>query len=180
MRRTELKLHQRQAIEQNTPTFVIIDEGQQTFSHVVLWNIDFKAIVSDRTGQPFYIIIACSYGSAISSVFVSHNSIPISLSEVNRINLRPTDVVCWKDVKPLGLLFDKDELPQLYELWVKAKRMPPIDTELQDLIYRWSEGYIAVVSAMVTLISVKVSLSETFTLSDLPYIFIITVENSTR
>ncbi|KAJ7506542.1 hypothetical protein B0H11DRAFT_2219241 [Mycena galericulata] len=145
----------RRCFENEIQTVVLIDEGQTTYTDFTLWNTYFKMWAGDLPG-PFGVIVACVYGSVTQEMrtIIPHTS--FILEHRQRIGLRPevyTDIPLGRPSdKALGLLFDKEELEELYALAVAAKVMPPIDEPLKQLIFHWTEGYISIVSVIAKLI----------------------------
>ncbi|KAJ7654819.1 hypothetical protein B0H17DRAFT_1146619 [Mycena rosella] len=134
------------AYETRTETVILIDEGQATYTDLILWNTYFKIWAGHIPG-PFSVIIACAHASPRT---ITSGPYPqIVLEERQKIGLHPQE---GPTDTPLGLLFDKMELDELYALAVAAKAMPLIDEPLKESIFQWTEGYIAVVCAITKMI----------------------------
>ncbi|KAJ7109936.1 hypothetical protein C8R44DRAFT_800978 [Mycena epipterygia] len=144
----ELCGYRNSALSTRNETVILIDEGQASYLDLTLWNTFFKAWAADVPG-PFRIIIACSYGSVTPHVMTSGPYTPISLQNSQRIGLRRSSD------SSLALLFDKAEVDELFALAVDKKVIPRIDEPLRELIFRWTDGYISVVTAILKMITRK-------------------------
>ncbi|KAJ7777464.1 hypothetical protein B0H16DRAFT_1505609 [Mycena metata] len=146
---------QKESLKTNTRTVILIDEGQASYGDVMLWNSQFKIYAGHPFG-PFNIIIACTYGISISPEIMDPRIPYIRLGAKQNIGLRreedPPGYRAENSDTPLAILFDNEELDELYTLAVSAKILPPIDEELKDAIFRWTGGYIAIVWVIVRMI----------------------------
>ncbi|KAE9408822.1 hypothetical protein BT96DRAFT_624055 [Gymnopus androsaceus JB14] len=137
-------------------TSVLIDEGQMTFTDIALWTVTFKRIAGASPGNAFRIIIACSYSSAmpegtdLESAEETPLPIPVLLNEDMRVNLRPTfRGMTIHKFPPVGLVFDSADVDEYISSGVRNGSWPQIDQALRELIDKWSDGHIALISAMM-------------------------------
>ncbi|KAJ6485658.1 hypothetical protein C8R45DRAFT_997364 [Mycena sanguinolenta] len=144
-RRQELIDYQREARVRDIETFLLIDEGQATYSDDQLWNDFFKQWGADVENTRLKILIACAYGN-VGTHAVSLRYTPMW---IEKISLRPTEGCS------LQLLLNRSEMEQLILTAVDKKHMPPIDQELFDWIFTWTAGYISVVMAFVRIFGAR-------------------------
>ncbi|KAE9408958.1 hypothetical protein BT96DRAFT_985279 [Gymnopus androsaceus JB14] len=169
--RMDLEGYEHEAIRRNATTSVLIDEGQATYTDIDLWTGLFKRVADALPGHPFRIIVACSYGSAMPETtdFDSDEILPY-LNEDMRVNLRPTSFApTIHAFPPLGLAFEKAEVDDYISMGVDQGAWPRIDQALRELIDKWSDGYIALISAMMEVVGTnknKVRKNEIYTLKE--------------
>ena len=124
-------------------TYVFFDDAQDTYSDNDLWNNFFKDVESTN----FRVVLFCSYGSPASRVVdvIHPKGTPTKLRNAARMSLRPSD-------DNPGLLLSHEEYKKVLDLW---KPRVYLDSELQELIYGWTEGHVGAVSGILHSISNK-------------------------
>jgi hypothetical protein len=147
--RGELDEYFKSATEHN-PIVIIIDECQASYGDTVLWNTYLKPWAGHP--NPFFsVLIACAWDNSTPQHMTKGPYTPITLNNLQRVELRRTPEV------PLGLLFDYEEMEELYASAVHYKTIPPLDEDLKNAIFFWSSGYASVVVAFIQMLKSKVS-----------------------
>lgn len=127
--------------------FLLLDEGQDSYSDHILWNAFFKG-VSDGGYPRNRVILFCSYGSPSSRPIPHRIGTPLALRDAARISLWPTE-------KSIGMLFNRSEFD---EVVARFERPLNLHADLQDLIFDWTVGHAGAVVELLRLISYQVGL----------------------
>ncbi|KAJ7039092.1 hypothetical protein C8F04DRAFT_317250 [Mycena alexandri] len=121
---------------QDRPIFILIDEGQATYTDLILWNRFLKAW-SGHNKQYFACLIACSWGST-TGLYA-----PIELDASLRLELRPTAEDSF------SLLFNVEEFHELVTSAVNNNMIPELDQDLRKHLFEQTSGYAAVVRCII-------------------------------
>jgi len=85
------------------PTYLLFDEGQDSYGDQLFWNVFLKDLSSDSN---YYAILFCRYGSpSVSPVFYPKGTPPI-LRDAARVSL-------WPTAKSVGLLLTRSEFNEV-------------------------------------------------------------------
>jgi hypothetical protein len=125
----------------DTNTYLLFDDGQDTYADQALWNGFFKNI--STTG--YYAILFCSYGSPAETPVNLDFGTSLVLVDAARISLWPTE-------EQVGVLLAEKEFNEVVE------RFPEkicLDDALRREIFDWTNGHIGAVSEILTAISHK-------------------------
>ncbi len=143
--------------ERMEKTYILFDNGQDTYWDTELWENFFKDHQQRRNG--YRIILFCSYGSA-SKRIVDYNSdhgTPGVVRPRARVSLRRTTVA--SDCEPVGLLLNREEFDDV----VDRSAVVLLGPDLQDFIFDSTDGHVGAVMSMLEALSSLVSASD-FTL----------------
>ena len=135
------------AFPRQSITFVLFDEGQDTYSDFLFWNAFIKEVGNGV--YPYYrVILFCSYGSPSSQPLEYDIGSPPGLRAAARISLRPVE-----GVSP-GILLQWSEF---LEVVSRSERPLTIHPDLLNLIFIWTVGHVGAVVELLRLISYLVS-----------------------
>ncbi len=127
------------------PTYLLFDEGQDTYCDKDLWNFFFKSL---RMRGNLYVALFCCYGSA-SSRLVPPPGIPDVFDEPQRLCLLSTAAF------PRGIYMTSDEFKALLD----HHRHPlNLADDVKKEILGWSAGHIGGIEYLLDSIRRKVRL----------------------
>jgi hypothetical protein len=136
----------------STTTYILIDNGQDTYWDILLWEIFFKSVTSS-TNLLYRVIIFCSYGSAGIRPLDYKTGTPLDLTPQARVSLVPNREQDG-EFPPIGLLYTREEFNEVIEV---SSCKGKLGEDLQELIFSWTNGYAGAVTAMLDIISTEVS-----------------------
>ena len=137
------------AFPRQSITFLLIDEGQDTYSDPIFWNSFIKE-VGDGIYPYYRVILFCSYGSPSSHPVDYDIGSPPVLRATARISLWPVEG------KSPGILLQWSEFVEVVSL---SERPLNVHPDLLNLIFDWTVGHVGAVIELLRLISYLVSLS---------------------
>ncbi|KIL58928.1 hypothetical protein M378DRAFT_111568 [Amanita muscaria Koide BX008] len=123
----------------NTITFLLFDEGQDSYSDDILWNAFFKEVSYAGSYRQYRVVLFCSYGSPSSRLRSYH----IGARDDARISLRPRE-------GSIGILLKRSEFDEVVSLYERKLNLNP---DLLDLIFDWTVGHVGAVIKMLHVIS---------------------------
>jgi predicted AAA+ superfamily ATPase len=128
-------------------TYLLFDEGQDTYDDHLLWNGFFKGLPAFGA---FYVAIFCSYGSPGNRATPYSQGTPLRIGDHQRIQLWPTETTS------LGLLLTRQELDTMIE-----QRHPRlfVDQATRELLFQWTRGYVGFIEYFLKSIRTKVSVA---------------------
>ena len=131
-------------------TYILFDNGQDTYWDMELWENFFKDHQQRRNG--FRIILFCSYGSASKRMLNYQYGTPGVAQPTARISLRPNTLLS----EPVGLLLNREEFDDV----VKRSAEVLLDSDLQDFIFESTDGHVGAVTGLLEVLSKLVSSSD--------------------
>ncbi|KAM6499703.1 hypothetical protein JOM56_005211 [Amanita muscaria] len=123
----------------NTITFLLFDEGQDSYSDDILWNAFFKEVSYAGSYRQYRVVLFCSYGSPSSRLRSYH----IGARDDARISLRLRE-------GSIGILLKRSEFDEVVSLYERKLNLHP---DLLDLIFDWTVGHVGAVIEMLHVIS---------------------------
>jgi len=126
------------------PTYLLFDEGQNTYSDTNLWNFFFKSL---RLMGNMHVAPFCCYGSTSSRVLSSAPDTPDVFDQSQRLCLFPTPEV------PLGIFMTRDEFKDLLDRY--PHRLTLADDVKREIL-EWSAGHIGGIEYLLDSIRRKV------------------------
>jgi hypothetical protein len=131
-------------------TYILSDNGQDTYWDTELWESFFKDHQQRRNG--FRIILFCSYGSASKRMVDYQHGTPGVAQPTARISLRPNTLLS----EPVGLLLNREEFDDV----VKRSALVLLGPDLQDFIFESTDGHVGAVMGLLDALSKLVSSSD--------------------
>jgi len=133
-------------------TYILFDNGQDTYWDTELWENFFKDHQQRRNG--YRIVLFCSYGSAGKRILDYQHGTPGVVRPTARISLRPNTIL--SDHEPVGLLLNREEFDDV----VGRSAEVLLDPALQDFIFETTGGHVGAVTAVLEALSTLVSSSD--------------------
>jgi hypothetical protein len=119
-------------------TFLLLDDGHDSYDDFVLWSIFLKS-VHDGIYPQYRVILFCSYGSPTSR--------PVSYNIGTQLVLRDAALISlWPGERSIGLLLNR---PEFDELVLRFKHPLKLHPHLLDLIFDWTTGHAGAVHEML-------------------------------
>jgi len=129
-------------------TFLLFDEGQDTYEDQHLWNTFFKRIHDGLLC--YHAILFCSYGSPSANPLDYKKGTPPLLSPAARVSL-------WHEKHSIGLLLNPTEFNEVVAGYAKKpERKLLLDPELQDHFYALTGGHVGAVIQLLRVVSYQV------------------------
>lgn len=132
-------------------TYILLDNGQDTYWDEYLWEEFFKNTTS-LSNRTYRVIIFCSYGSAGIRPLDYKIGTPPDLDPRARVSLVPNSEQ-EDEFGPVGLLYTREEFNEVIKLTDEQE----LGTGLQDLIFSWTNGHPGAVEGVLRIISTGVS-----------------------
>jgi len=130
----------------NGLTFLLFDEGQDTYGDAALWNTFLKG-VSDGLFSHYRVILFCSYGSPSPRPVSYRIGAPPILRDAARIYMWPTE-------RSIGMLLNRKEFDEVVSRFYRPLNLHP---NLRDLIFDWTVGHAGAAVELLRLVSYQVS-----------------------
>ena len=144
-RSVDAKLAERE-ITLSGSTFLLFDEGQNTYHDKSLWNTLFKDPLPN-----IRIVIFCSYGSPSNRVKLEvETSTPNKLHDRQKLQLKPTPDF------PFGLLLTREDFDDMVRR--TDITLIRLSDEVCTSIFEWTGGHVGLVEYFLVSIKNKVSL----------------------
>ena len=137
------------AFPRESITFLLFDEGQDTYSDFMFWNSFIKE-VGDGIYPYYRVILFCSYGHPSSRPVDYDIGSPPVLRAAARISLWPVE-----GASP-GILLQWFEFMEVVSRFERPLNVHP---DLVSLIFEWTVGHVGAVIELLRVISYLVSLS---------------------
>lgn len=135
-------------------TYLLWDNGQDTYWDGELWEQLFKTRVQGREGP--LVVLFCSYGSPTYRPVTYDHGTPLILGRSARISLRP-DTGQLQNHTPVGLLLSRLEFQEVVERFRGGDHTAPrLDSDLQDMLFDWTLGHVGAVIDLLVLLTRKV------------------------
>jgi hypothetical protein len=135
----------------NVKTYLLFDEGQQTYNDLDLWNGFFKNL---EMFPNYRVVLFCSYGSPDMEAYAStFRDTPVNIPDDRGVQL-------WPLTNIPGLLLSKEEFCDLYVRRISELHIHnsfKVDEPVLNLLYNWTEGHVGAVSFFLILIERKVT-----------------------
>jgi len=131
----------------NGLTFLLFDEGQDTYGDVDLWNTFLKS-VGDGSFSLYRVILFCSYGSPSSRPVSYQIGVPPILRDTARIYM-------WSTETSIRMLLNRKEFDEVVSRFHRPLNLHP---DLADLIFDWTVGHAGAVADLLRMVSYQVSL----------------------
>ncbi|KAF8638655.1 hypothetical protein AX17_002036 [Amanita inopinata Kibby_2008] len=129
----------------NQISFLLLDDGQDTYWDDLLWNGFLKDVYAQ--GTKYRVVAFCSYGSSASEAFEPPRGTPPVLHQAARFSL-------WQDSGSMGgLLLRPNEFKEVVTRFDPLCRK--LDQGLQDHIYAWSGGHVGATTELLCFILEK-------------------------
>jgi len=125
-------------------TYLLFDNGQNTYWDGELWEYFFKDDIVLRGRGPF-VILFCSYGSPTSRPVHYDCGTPLTLVRCARMTLR-ADTCHHADHGPIGLLLSRPEFEEvIYRFKGPYCVAVCLDDDLRELLFDWTLGHVGAV-----------------------------------
>ena len=133
-------------------TYILLDNGQDTYWDTELWENFFK----DHQQRPngYRIVLFCSYGIAGKRMVDYPHGTPSVARPTARISLRPKTIL--SDYEPVGLLLNREEFDDV----VKRSAAVLLCPDLQDFIFETTDGHVGAVAGVLDALTRLVSSSD--------------------
>ena len=138
--------------ERMEKTYILFDNGQDTYWDTELWEFFFKDHQQRRNG--YRIILFCSYGSASKRIIDYGHGTSCVVRPRAHVSLRRTIVAT--DCEPVGLLLKREEFDDV----VDRSAVVLLGPDLQDFIFDSTDGHVGAVMSMLEALSWLVSASD--------------------
>ena len=126
-------------------TYILIDNAQDTYWDIELWETFFKD--QQQYSDGYRIVLFCSYGSPSARIVsYEYGSPPVVWP---RISLLPS----WIFPEPVGLLLNREEFDDV----VSRSQRVKVDPGLQDFFFDSTAGHVGAVISMLEILSRNVS-----------------------
>jgi hypothetical protein len=128
----------------NTETYLLFDNGEDTYLDGPLWNAFFKNITMTK----YYVVLFCSHGSPSDSPVITDSQVvaPLVLLQAARMSL-------WPSAQSAGVLLTRTEFDEVVERFPKKICLHPI---LQQEIFEWTNGHIGAITELLEKIAQQV------------------------
>ncbi|KIL59210.1 hypothetical protein M378DRAFT_180929 [Amanita muscaria Koide BX008] len=141
-RRERLKEVDPRFPRQDGITFLLFDEGQDTYEDHLLWNAFFKG-VGDGLHSHYCVILFCSYCNPSPRPVSYRIGTPVVLRDAARISL-------WPREGSIGILLTRSEFDEVVSRFHRPLRLHP---DLLDMIFDWTVGHVGAVVELLRVIS---------------------------
>jgi hypothetical protein len=131
-------------------TYLLFDEGQESYQDQSLWN-DFFKRVCDRDYNHYRVVLFCSYGSPSSHPVCHDIGTPLSLHHAARISLWPREGLEGS----IGMLLTRSEFDEVVSRFKYPLNLHP---DVLEMIFGWTVGHVGAVIEMLHIISSQASL----------------------
>lgn len=131
------------------PTYLLFDEGEDTYSDKKLWNFFFKSL---RAMGNMHVALFCCYGSTSSRIIWTPDT-PDVFGQPQRLCLFRTPEV------PLGIFMTCDEFQDLLD---RHPHRLMLTDEVKREILEWSAGHIGGIEYLLDSIRCKVRVCSEF------------------
>ena len=129
-------------------TFLLFDEGQDSYGDHVLWNVFLKGVHGGNYFN-YRVILFCSYGSPSVRPVSYEMGKPPYLRDAARVSLWPTKA-------SIGLLLN---LSEFNEVVARYKRKLNLHPDVLDLFFDLTGGHVGAVVELLYIVSQKVIIS---------------------
>jgi len=138
-------------------TYILFDNGQDTYWDTELWEIFFKDHQQQLNG--YKIILFCSYGSASKRmVDYDHGTLGVVRPSA-RISLRYHTAL---NHDPVGLLLNQEEFDDVVK---RSEGLVLLGPDLQNFIFDSTDGHVGAVMSVLEALSTLVSSCNSASLS---------------
>jgi hypothetical protein len=127
-------------------TFLLFDEGQESYGDLLLWNSFFKGVGNGAYKQ-YRVILFCYYGSPGSRPLSYRLGAPLILGANARISLLPGK-------QSVGLLLNREEFTEVVSKFGGIN----LHNDLQDMMFNWTAGHVGAVVKLLDIMACQVSL----------------------
>ena len=148
-----------------TTTYLIFDNGEDTYWDTYLWETFFK---SQQFTGAYQIILFCGYGSAGTQPLSYPNGTPLKLDPKARVSLICHDESA-DEFGSIGLFLSRTEFDEVVQ---RAHEFSlHLDSSFKDLIFSWTGGHAGAVADILRMTKTAVSFSNLFKSPNLFFIW---------
>ena len=136
----------------STTTYLIFDNGEDTYWDTYLWETFFK---SQQFTGAYQIILFCGYGSAGTQPLSYPKGTPLRLDPKARVSLMRNSESA-DEFGSIGLLLSRAEFDEV----VERAHEYGLDDSFKDMIFLWTSGHVGAVADILRITQTAVSFSK--------------------